>query len=489
MNIEITRLKRGIHVNVATPYLTKYLKYNHRSMEFINYKKKPVFTERLLHTPDGKGGLFTLQGFFEKVCELIHQAHDTYVVKDLRTPLPDIDWPAVKALNPRDYQIEPLVEFLTKGIDNSGVILAAGGWGKTYAQAFTYAAFNSLNTILAIPLKQVYTQTYQKFCALFPDKHIGRVGDGYNDISKDITLTTFRSLKKCAIEKCQLLLVDELQCSTGEQTQEILTSVSPIRIFGFTATDEGLFNGADKMLKGIYGERLIDIPYEDAQEAGAVVPGVAYFLKMPDNEMVTAASFDGALVQGIKKNKTRNSMIAKVCASVPDGWPTLTFIDHIKDHLKHLYPFMPAGTKYIHRETSKNSAFALSKKQQDETIAEFSNNEFQHLIATDAFRAGVDLPHLRVVVQAAGGSSKIEIIQEALRGSRVLPEERQKELGISTPKTHFVIIDFLDNHDERLHGMALKRKKYYEEQGWAVVEVDSVKDIDWNYTGEEQKQL
>lgn len=489
MNIEITRLKTGLHVNIATPYMTKYLKYSHRSMEFVNYKQKPVFTERLLHTPDGKGGLFTLQGFFEKLCSLIHKEHDTYIVKDLRPTLPEIDWPAVKAIGPKDYQIEPLVEFLTKGIDNSGAIVAAGGWGKTYAQAFTYAAFNSLNTILAIPLKQVFTQTYAKFCALFPDKHIGRVGDGYSDISQDITLTTFRSLKKCAIEKCQLLLVDELQCSTGEQTQEILTSVSPIRIFGYTATDNGLFNGADKMLTGIYGERLIDIPYDEAREAGAVVPGVVYFVKMPETELVTASSFEGALVQGIKKNKTRNAMIARACASVPKGWTTLVFIDHIKDHLTQLYSYMPAGTKYIHRESSKKSAFALSKKQQDEIIDEFSNNKFQHLIATDAFRAGVDIPHLRVVVQASGGSSKIEIIQEALRGSRTLPTSRMEELGITEEKTHFVVVDFLDNHDERLYGMALKRKKYYEGEGWTVFEVDSIKDINWHLTGQEKQEL
>ena len=480
MNITITRIGSGLHLNAMPTYLTKYLRYTHRTIEMINYKKQPTYSERLLHQPDGNGGMYTLQGFFTHICKLIHDNKDTYVVKDMRPAMPAIDWQAVKNLGPRDYQIDDIVEGLTKGLTDSGIWKATGGYGKTYCQGFTYAAWNSLNTILAIPLKQVFEQTYEKFVKIFPDKHIGRVGGGYHDISTDITITTFRSLDKCAIEKCELLLVDELQGATGDVIQNVITSAAPRRIFGYTATDEGLFTGADKLIKGIFGERLIDIPYDEAVEVGAVVPGLVYFLKVPPC-LITAKTFDGALSQGIKKCKPRNELIAKVVANVPEGWPTLTFIDHIQDHLVDLYKYMPAGTKYVHRESSKTKAgtYALTGKQQKEVIHEFTNNGFQHLIATDAFRAGVDIPHLRVVVQAAGGSSKIEVIQEALRGSRTLPKGRMEELGITEEKTHFVLIDFLDNHDDRLEDMARKRMAHYEKEGWKIKIVDKVEDIDW----------
>jgi superfamily II DNA or RNA helicase len=482
LNITITRVDGGLHLSYAPVYLTKYLKYQHRTIQVVNYKKKPVYEERLLHSSTDSG-VFTLQGFFSQICALIHKNGDTFVVKDSRTKMPEIDWVAVKSLGPRDYQIDAIVEFLTKGTVDSGIMNCTGGWGKTYGQALTYAAWNKLNTIIAIPLKQVFDQTYKKFCELFPNKHIGRVGGGFFDISKDITVTTFRSLNKCAVEKCELLLIDELQGTSGDQIQETITKIKPRRIFGYTATDEGLFNNADKLIKGLFGERLIFIPYDEALEVGAVVPGLVYFLKVP-NALVTAKSFDGALSQGIKKCKVRNKLIAQACANVPEGWPTLVFIDHIQDHLVDLYQYMPQGTKFIHRESSKANAgnFALTAKQQNETIDDFINNRFQYLIATDAFRAGVDIPALRVVVQASGGSSKIEVIQEALRGSRTLPEKRRLELGIKEEKTHFVLIDFLDNHDERLAGMANKRMAYYKEQGWVIRQVDSVEEIDWyNY--------
>lgn len=487
MKIAITRVDAGLHLAPAPEYLTKYLKYTHRSMKTVNFRKAITFEERLLHHPDGDGGVFTLQGFFTEACRLIHKNKDTFNVIDMRTPMPEIDWQAIKDIGPRDYQVDSLVEGLNKGFDSSGIFNATGGYGKTFIQAFTYAAWNELNTILAIPIAQVFEQTYNKFVKIFPHKHVGRVGGGHMDISKDITITTFRSLDKCAVEKCELLLIDELQSTTGDKIQDTITSIKPRRIFGYTATDNGMFSGTEKVIKGIFGERLIHIPYDEAVEVGAVVPGLVYMIKTPQC-LVTAKEMDYVMAQGIKRNKSRNELIAKVCANVPKGWATLTFIDHVQDHLPELYKYMPKGTKFVHREASKTKIgqFALTAKQQKEVVNGFTNNEFQHLIASDAFRAGVDIPHLRVVVQASGGASKIEVIQEALRGSRTLPDERKAELGITEDKTHFVVIDCMDNHDERLENMARKRMQFYEQEGWKVKIVDSVADIDW-YDYEEAK--
>jgi superfamily II DNA or RNA helicase len=356
---------------------------------------------------------------------------------------------------------------------------------KTFIQAITYAAWNKLNTILAIPLKQVVLQTHKKFTELFPDKHIGLVGDGNHDISEDITITTFRSLKSCAIEKCELLLVDEMQSAGQETFQAALKQMRPKRVFGYSATTEGIFNNTDKLLKGLFGEDLIYFPYEDAEEAGAVVPGMVYMVNMPESLILgDHGSFESKIKYGIKKCEKRNEIIGRTCHLIPKEWQTIVFIDHVKDHLIPMFKYMPKEAKFLHRESSKKNvgAFALSSKQQNQVIEEFSNNEFQILAASDAFRAGVDIPNCRVVIQASGGSSKVEVLQEAYRGSRILTEEQRKKFDLPE-KTHFVLVDFMDNHDRTLEGMAMKRIKYYEEQGWTVRIVDRPEDIDWyNYT-------
>jgi superfamily II DNA or RNA helicase len=257
--------------------------------------------------------------------------------------------------------------------------------------------------------------------------------------------------------------------------------MKPIRLFGFSATTEGLFNNSDKLLKGIFGEDLIYFPYEDAEEAGAVVPGMVYMVRMPDDLIIdNYTNIEGKFKHGIKRCDKRNEIIGKACALIPKEWQTIIFIDHVKDHLVPMYKYMPQDTRYLHRESSKKNvgSFALSAKQQNKTIEEFSNNEFKLLIASDAFRSGVDIPNCRVVVQASGGSSKVEVLQEAYRGSRILTEEQMKRFDL-TPKTHFVLVDFMDNHDPTLEGMAKKRMKYYEEQGWTVKVVDNPAQIDW----------
>lgn len=335
----------------------------------------------------------------------------------------------------------------------------------------TYAAFNKLNTIVAAPLVEVGRQIYKKFKEYFPEKHIGRIGDGYNDISTDITVSTYASLGKCALEKCQMLLMDEVQNTGGDEISNLLKDVQAVRNFGYTATDSGMFNGCEKLLKGLFGERLIHIEYDEAMDAGAVVPGLVYFVEMPaDTRGVNAGSIEMKLAKGIKRCEERNKLVGEICSLVPDQWQTLVFVDHINDHLIPLYKEMPNGTKYIHRNSSKKDigSFALSPKQQKEAIENFKEGETQFLLATDCLKAGADFPNVRVVVQASGGTSEVELLQEAFRGSRTAPG-----------KEFFVLIDVHDTHDEQLHTMSLKRQAIYEKQGWKIKTVSTPQEIDW----------
>jgi len=481
MKIKITRFDGGLKINPCPVYLSKFLRYHHREMKSVQYKRECVFTERLLYATDIDGNIFTLPGLYHDIVKLLHKNLDVVELEDFRTAMPEPDWQAVKKIQLRDYQVEPALDLIFKGMTDSGVVNATGGFGKTHIQAVTYAAWNKLNTILAIPLKQVVLQTYEKFKQFFPDKHIGIVGDGKNDLSNDITISTFRSLQNCALEKCQLLLVDEMQSAGQDTFQNALKQMKPYRMFGFSATTEGIFNNTDKLIKGLFGEDLIYFPYEDAEGAGAVVPGMVYMVKMPaELFMENYTSFEAKLKHGIKLCAKRNEIIGRVCSLIPKEWQTIIFIDHVKDHLIPLFKYLPKETRFLHRESSKKNVgtFALTPKQQNKTIEEFSNNEFSQLVASDAFRAGVDIPNCRVVVQASGGSSKVEVLQEAYRGSRILTNEQMEKFDLP-PKTHFVLVDFMDNHDPALESMAKKRMKYYEEQGWNVRVVETPQQITW----------
>lgn len=489
MEITIKRVDGALSISPGPPYLVNYLQYHHRGFKVVNFRRVNDFEQRLLHQAQPDGSLITFQGFFDKILELCHDNHDVVRVIDQRRPLPPVDWAAIQGINwagigstgLRDYQIDPISEFLVKAQNSSGIVNAAGGFGKTIVQAVTYAAFHRLNTIVAIPLKEVFKQTYEKFRVLFPNKHIGRVGDGHHDISPDITITTFKSLRSCAIEKCELLLIDELQSTAGEEVSSTICQMHPIRVFGYTATDKGMFNKAEKLIKGLFGERLIFIPYKEAEESNAVVPVSVWFVKTPTNIMVSASSMEGKIRHGIKRCKERNELIGRVCQLVPNNWQTLIFVDHIADHLIPLHKALPQGTRFIHRDTNKALGdYAMTPKQQRGVIEQYQQNDFQFLMATDAFRAGVDIPNCRVVIQASGGTSEVELLQEAYRGSRIMTDRQLKALGVEQ-KTHMVLIDFLDLHEPSLEAMSRKRMEIYRKQGWSIHEVDDPAQIDWSH--------
>jgi superfamily II DNA or RNA helicase len=488
MNITITRVDGAILINPAPSYITSYLQYSHRSFGFEGYRKVNKYEKKELYSHAPTGGVITFAGFFDKCSSLITREGDKLILEDMRTPvkepdlaaIKDINWEGIGSTGLRDYQIDPVVELLYKAQHSSGIACAAGGYGKTILMACISAAFRHIGpTILAIPLKSVFDQTYDKFCKLFPNRHIGRVGDGYCDISSDITITTFKSLPKSPLEKCKLMLMDEIQGTTGASIVSTLSGITPVRMFGFTATDKNLFNGADKMIKGLFGERLIYVPYQDAESDGAVVPCKVYFVKVPDQAAFSAGTMDSKLLRGIKRNEVRNRLVGEVCRLVPEDWQTLVFVDHIADHLIPLYNFMPEGTTYVHRGQGREfGAFSLSTKKQDKNLEQYRNGEYQYLLATDCLRAGADIPQIKAVVQASGGTSEVEILQEAYRGARTAPG-----------KTHFVLVDFMDSHDTTLENMSLKRMEIYKKQGWDVKEVNTPQEIIWDLQPKEVKDI
>lgn len=479
MEINIVRTDTGLHIYPLPPYLEKYLHYTRRSFETVKFRRVNKFEKIALYSKDEDAICHTFGGFYHQVISLIEKNFDVANVKDNRTQFKNPDLHRVKKLDLRDYQIEDVVRIITA--NESGIVKAATGWGKTFAAAAIYAAFNQLNTIIATPSRNVFNSMMKKFVKLFPEKHIGGMGAGHKDIGSDLTIATFKSLSLCALEKCELLIVDEIQESTAPVIQDCIASVNYKRVFGLTATDEKLFNNSDKLIKGIYGERLVNIEYDESVEIGAVVPVTVYMLKVPEH-IVSARTTEAKIKKGIKTSKIRNGLIGDVIKAIPNKWQSLTFVDTIEDHLKTLLEYVPKDVKYVHRkakiENEKNKHFELSGKEQDKICEEFLNNEIQHIIATEALSTGTDFPNLRVVILGQGGSSFVALTQKVGRGSRVLMEEDRERLQVDK-KTRCIVIDFQDNHDDVLANMAEKREEIYAEHKWEVIKVDKISDIQW----------
>ena len=139
MKLTITRVDGALSVRPSPPYLTEYLQYFHRGFKLVNYRRVNDFDLRLLHQIQQDGSMITLPGFFDQILKLINDNGDAADVIDNRTALPPVDWAAINGINwkgigstgLRDYQFQPVAEFLTKAQHSSGIVNAAGGFGLT----------------------------------------------------------------------------------------------------------------------------------------------------------------------------------------------------------------------------------------------------------------------------------------------------------------------------------------------------------------------
>ena len=135
MEITVTRVDGAMAINPVPEYLTDYLQYSHRSFGFQGYRKVNKYDKKLLFSVQPAGGIVTFSGFYEKVLQLIERHDDTVKVSDLRSTIgepnleavADIHWEGIESTGLREYQIDPVVEFLYKAKDNNGVCCAAGG--------------------------------------------------------------------------------------------------------------------------------------------------------------------------------------------------------------------------------------------------------------------------------------------------------------------------------------------------------------------------
>jgi superfamily II DNA or RNA helicase len=378
-------------------------------------------------------------------------------------------------------------EALEVGLEKKrGIFHAPTGAGKT---ELMIALTMSLPTTwgLFVPAKSLLEQIASQF-ELRTGEEAGRIGEGVWH-PKRVTVATFQSVF-AALKRKDERCLDWLASLGGFSVDEVHTLPADTywRVamacpnayyrFGYSATP--FARGDRKGLLGVaaIGPGIYKIEQKTLADAGVIAKArielIKAMLPLPEVEIVDGRAYKdvyrGLIVQPMG---ARNALVMGEARRAKK--PALLFVsalEHGRELSKHL------------TASGIPSEFVWGDKESPERVAavrRLEHGDVDVLIANVVFQAGVNIPTLATVINAAGGKSHIAALQQAGRGSRRLGRDG------SVVKDHFTVVDFLDegcgcgrmvgkvrvfSHKpcEWLHNHARSRRRAYLGEGYEVIE-------------------
>lgn len=485
--LTFTRIDGFIHTDVWPIWLTSFLTFTflksekpgkdyqdrtapaYRNTHQMNRYKKALF----VRTEDG-GGVF-LAGLLPDVLAECEKNSLDYKIADRRRPFPDTpDFTKITG-DLRYRQDEALKKIVS---NDKGIILCCTAFGKSFIISQLCVIYHKARIVIVSAKSSVVASLYSRIVALTGSDEVGKICSGTprSENNKRILVSTSKSLMRCSLGTCDILIYDEVHNVGDNQTaQFILSNIGPARMYGFTAS---LYRG-DKALPvvtGLFGKVLMTVDYQEAVDNDMVTPLDVLMIpveKSPDFvQFVPSQTGDETYNHrnAYWRNMQRNGEIAKIVSILTDQFPDeqiLIMVESLEHAviLQKTFPVLQQFAVVHYGKASKErvagydtAPYKLTAKERDNMRKKFENQELKYVIATKTWSEGVDFKYLSILIRADGGISSISSTQIPGRAAR-------KAAG----KDRSLIIDFMDNFDTAWAlPRSLTRKRFYAEKGWLV---------------------
>ena len=464
--------------NAPMEILHPELSYKYRNMDFTGFKKRSIeIEEKLLYNIEPDGKVIVPAGMLSRILNVLKEYGYTANYTDLRTKVfPKPDFNSLKTLIPdlefREGQKEIIAQLITK---DRGIIVAPTGFGKSTIARMVCALYPTARIIIAAPSTDIIAGTYRRIHEITPD--VGRVGDGFKETNKRITVCVTNSLLRADIEKCDIFIYDEVHTAAAEVTSQNIAMVRNAKMFGFTATPSGRSDGAELVVEALFGPILYKMDYEKAAGAGIISP-IKVAMVDVDTDKCFPCSDKPTKVAKKRwcywRNEARNRCIASASKDIPrayglpDDAQSLILVETV-EHAFNIAKNLPEYTVvYANASPAKfakwkkqglvpESHIMLSDKSRAYLLHQFETGKLRKVIATSTWGTGVDFVNLDVLVYASGAPGEIRATQWPGRNSRKRPG---KDFGL--------VIDFRDQWDVWTRGRAAARERCYKKHGWEI---------------------
>jgi len=413
------------------------------------------------------GALFAPAGLLSRVCDRCRKSglkvkfNDTTIVK-----LPEPDLSVIEPM--RGWQENALASLLAH---ERGIVEAPTGSGKSWLLRQLCKVWPEAKIIICSASVDVVKGIYKEMLKIFPPNEIGMCGGGESTNAR-ITCTTARSLVKCNLSQCDLLIYDEVHRSGAPDTLRALTHIKNARMYGFSASPKGRADNTDMEVECMFGPIIYTRTYQEVEAEGSIVPIEVYVTDTSDCPRLEYKLMTALERNCIWKSACRNSTVAEAIdwayGKFGKDTQTLIFVKTVT-HAVHLSKYLPDfqlvyssmsaedKKRWAARKLIYPDKHPLSPKKREKRREDVSAGKLRKVIATDVWSTGVDFPQLGLLVRADAKASTIANVQIPGRVSRTA---KDKDCGI--------ILDFSDGFNDTLSRRWLTRQRLYRGKGWKI---------------------
>lgn len=318
-------------------------------------------------------------------------------------------------VKPRDYQTQALAARAdaqaNRPDENRQAIVMATGLGKGNVIAWEAAAEPGRTLVLG-HTDEIVDQLRRRLDLLAPDRTVGTVKAGQNDVDAEIIVGSVQTLanpgRKDPLGQIDRVIVDECHHATASTYTNVLYHFGSVAgstpTTGYTATLE---RGDGQSLGGVWQDVAFSRGISWAVRRGHLVPPVGYRVEVPGlTKSATDEVQDHVIVDGIAPEAVLQRWFG-----LASDRSTIVFA-----------PLVTSARAFAQAFQAMNITAAVVYGEQDKAerrtiIAAYQRGDIQVLCNANALTEGFDAPRTGCVILPPT-QSRVRVIQRAGRGLR-----------------------------------------------------------------------
>ena len=389
----------------------------------------------------------------------------TVDVEDTRTLLPVVQAPQRLCGgpngHPRVLHADQQMAVMTALTHQRGLLELAVNFGKTSILAALCQAYRDRRVIVWVPGTRLLHQTARELSLLLQEP-VGQYGDHRKDFHQRVTVVMHQAVaardnylkpeEAGLLASADLLLADEVHAVTQATGFPVLAACpAPFRIGMSGSIKEA---HSQLVVQAFFGPVHLRVGENELVERGR---SSAPTILMPQvSDIVREAGrrpqdYAAQYTDGVVRGPRRNALLTEVVVwAAAQGWPVLLLVYRI-EHARTLLAALQqrdVAAEMVWSATSEPAVMSAVKR--------LLSGRLHAIVASTVFNTGVDLPGLRVLINAAAWRSPLATRQKLGRVLRLVPEGR------------VLVIDPFDYATKTLKRHAERREALYRSKGFPV---------------------